>query len=112
MPVSRVEDTSITNSVVWGRLRVASYVATLGGDLTIGDNFPPILILDPGGVARNLTLPTAADAKFVVFEIRNTADAAENLVVKDGVATVATIGQGQTGRVYSDGSSWYSLGVV
>lgn len=55
-----------------------------------------IIEVDPAGGAQNLTLPPEESAAGVVLVIRNSADAAENVVVKnDAAATVVTLAQGK-----------------
>jgi hypothetical protein len=95
---------------------------TLSGDKTIADADAMVLKLDPGGSARDVTLPAegnvSAGGRF--YLIVNAADAAENLVVKDdGAATIGTVGQDKIGLFYNAGlddngaeSSWVQVFVV
>lgn len=83
------------------------HVATLSGNLTLDDTYPSLLKLDPGGLARDVTLPAEATNEGVFVWIVNAADAAENLVVKDdSPATIATINQNEEGIFFCDGTSW------
>ena len=92
-------------------------VITLAAAYTITADHPMILRIDPGGAARDVTLPaTGLSTRGLVFVIFNDADAAENLVLKqsNGSTTVITIGQGKAGIVFNDGSasattSWMGL---
>lgn len=62
----------------------------------VTDNY--ILVLDPGGAARNVDLPaTSAALAGQEFKIINSADAAEALTVRltAGGATVATVDQNE-----------------
>lgn len=118
MSVLNAVNSDVYGAIIHSGFKVAHYKATLAGDLTVGENFPPILILDPGGAARTVTLPAAADAENQLFCIINIADAAEDLTISDGAATVCTVAGSAAGAtndrawVYCDGSSWYSLGVA
>lgn len=81
---------------------------TLGGNLTLTKGHRQILGLDPGGSARDVTLPAENISKDFWFLIVNRADAAENLVVKDdGGATIATLNQNEAGGFWCDGTAWY-----
>lgn len=87
--------------------------ATLSGDLTLDASSANFQALDPGGSARDVTMPTAADSDGLLFWIFNAADAAENLVIKDdGGSTLLTLPQAACGIVGCDGSSWFALSPV
>ena len=87
--------------------------ATLAGDVTMDDTYPNYLKLDPGGSARNVTLPTAAAAlNGRIYKIVNAADAAENLLVKSGANTIVTINQNEAAEVVCDGGAWALIHVV
>lgn len=80
---------------------------TLSGDLAISSETDLAFIeeIDPGGAARNVDLDFDAEGK-VVF-IRNAADAAEDLTIRDSDdSSLVTISQNEAGIVYSDGSKW------
>jgi hypothetical protein len=86
---------------------------TLSGARTVTFADANILRLDPGGAARDVTLPAEANSAGVVYKIINAADAAENLVIKDdGASTVATINQNEMCEVACDGSAWSLLYVA
>lgn len=94
------------------RLKLARTTATLSGAYTIGALTPSqIYVLDPGGSARNVTLPSEeVDAFFLIV---NAADAAENLVIKasDGSTTVCTIGQNEAAVISCDGTTYTAAGL-
>lgn len=82
--------------------------ATLTGDETYDASNKKFNKLDPGGASRNITLPAEGNAQGLWYVFTNTADASENLVIKeDGGSTVSTIAQGQTALVACDGTTWY-----
>lgn len=81
---------------------------TLTGAATLYPNSKRVQRMDPGGSSRNVTLPAVDKCQGVDFVIVNTADAAENLVIKNAAATtIVTIGQDQLGFVWCDGGAWY-----
>lgn len=93
-------------------------VETLAADLQLTAKSSQILKLDPGGSARNVTLPGedqgVADTDGLAFEIVNAADGLEDLVVKDPAgSTVVTISQNEKARVVGTGAQAYAhLGIV
>lgn len=84
-------------------------VRTLTDHITLTEQSRNVQVLDPGGSARNVTLP--AEAVGLFFWFVNTADNAENLVVKnDGGDTVATVAQGEECVVWcNDSAAWAVL---
>ncbi len=88
------------------------YSATLTGNLTLDMSYQNHLRLDPGGSARDVTLPAEAGRNGAWFRILNTADAAENLVVKDdGGSTIVTVSHNEAVIVVCDGTSWVHMGI-
>ena len=86
---------------------------TLTGDRVVTFSDANILRFDPGGSARDVTLPAEADCAGVVYEIINAANASENLVIKnDAAATVATINQNERAKLSCDGTTWTLLYVA
>lgn len=88
---------------------------TLSAAYTIDDTTGQLLRIDPGGAARDVNLPTDLDDSNVGlwYEIVNTADAAENLVVKTGATTVVTISQNEKAKVvYLGDGNWTHMGIV
>ena len=82
-----------------------SYKVTLTSNLSLTESLGRVLILDPGGASRDLTLPTVDFVKSPAggpwFVIVNDAGAAENLVVKDHLGTtVVTIAQNEQKEFY------------
>lgn len=90
--------------------RQSSNIATLADNLALTADSPRIQVLDPGGAARDVTLPPEAACAGVDFFIHNAADAAETLTIKsDGGNTVCTPGQNETAYVFCDGTTWRGL---
>lgn len=82
--------------------------ATLDAATTIDKSHGNVLMLDPGGAARNVTLPDgptkSGDLRFIV----NTADAAETITLKNSAGSnICTIEQNRAVLVgNAGGSSW------
>jgi hypothetical protein len=89
-------------------LRDGVNVETLAAAKTLDDHSSNIQILDPGGASRDVTLPAEnGRANGLPFWFYNSADAAENLVIKnDAGTTITTIGMGKGAMVACDGSAW------
>jgi hypothetical protein len=65
---------------------------------------------DPGGSARDVTLPAVAACKGVIIFISNQADAAEVLTVKNsGGSAIVTPTQAEAALLWCDGVTWYGL---
>lgn len=91
-----------------GEVADAANVETLAAGKTLAATDPRIQTLDPGGAGRDVTLPAAAvGVAGLEFRIANTANAAEDLTVKDATATIITISQNEVGAVWCDGTTWY-----
>lgn len=85
---------------------------TLTGNLTLDLSYGNRLRIDPGGNNRDVTLPAHTGNNGVWFDIVNTADAVENLVIKDSAgSTVVTLNQNERVHVQSNGSAWKHMGV-
>ena len=67
-----------------------------------------ILYVDPGGNTETLLLPPEADMTGALLLIVNTADAAEDVTVKDDADndTIVTVSQNEIGFCCCDGSTW------
>jgi hypothetical protein len=82
---------------------------TLAGNKTIATGDPTFQFLDPT-TARDVTLPAVADNVGKHFVIRNTADGAEVITVKNaGGATICTPTQNETAVVLCVGGVWIAL---
>ncbi|MBC8875135.1 MAG: hypothetical protein H8E44_37415 [Planctomycetes bacterium] len=94
-------------------LDVAVNTETLTGNKTLTLDDKQVQALDPGGAGRTISLPVANDeSKGASFFIKNTADAAEVLTIKDQAATPATIctpTQSESAIVFCDGTNWHGL---
>lgn len=81
---------------------------TCTGSVTLTKRTAQNMMIDPGGASRDVMLPAVENGLF--FSIVNTADANESLVVKNaGGSTIGTVGQGECGEFWSDGSAWTML---
>ena len=110
MTVSPKVDSPFHNCMFRDGFKLLPYVATLAGNLTVDKSFPPLLVLDPGGAARTVTLPAEADSEGLVFLIVNTADAAEALTIEDDAAgSVGSIAQNEMGLAVCDGTAWHLM---
>ena len=92
-----------------GRVQQGSgfYSGTLSGNIALDDTYPNLLKLDPGGSARDVTLPAEATSEGRWYRIVNAADAAENLVIKDdGGSTIGTANQNEEIEVVCSGAAW------
>ncbi len=85
------------------------------GDIVFGYNFATgstllernLLFIDPGGASRLVDLPAEADSDGKFHVIANTADAVEDLTVRDdAAATIVVISQDQVGFVFCNGVVW------
>ena len=66
-----------------------------------------IMSFDPGGSARDLTLPAEATSAGHILLISNEADAAEVITIKDdGAATICTPTQNEAAVLWCDGVKW------
>jgi len=69
-----------------------------------------VIIMDPGGSGRNITLPAEASSTGLLLFLFNAADADESLVVKsDEPATIVTVGQTEGAVLFCDGTTWRGL---
>ena len=117
MSQTNIEGGSLRDIPVVRGFKLASRVITLAADLTLSEKDAPVLIIDPGGASRNILLPAEASSVDLVFIIVNTADAAEDLVVKEdsGVTTIATVNgsvggtANQRGIFHCDGTNWRAI---
>ncbi len=108
MAVTPVVDAEIINSIVRKGFKMDFYAELLAATKVITVDYPPVLILDPGGATQNVDLPAEALSKGLCFWIVNTGSSTETLVVRnDGAGTVLTIAQPENGFVYCDGTTWH-----
>lgn len=102
---------TLVDMVVESGFKLRSLETAVTANYAIGANFPPVLYLDPNGGAKDVLLPAEADSEHLCFIVVNTADAAENVVVKDDsdTTTVVTIGQNSFAIVHCDGTTWRQI---
>ena len=66
-----------------------------------------VLLIDPAGSGRNITLPAEASSTGLFLLIFNTADGAEALTIKDdGGTDIIVLDQNQHGIVFCNGTSF------
>jgi len=83
-------------------------VETLSGDKTVSYTDAAIQVLDPGGAGRNVDLP--GDSIGQAYLVVNTADAAEDLTVRDADDnTVAVVSQNEAAYFVNTGSGYTAL---
>lgn len=69
-----------------------------------------VIIMDPGGAGRNITLPAEASSTGLLLFLFNAADADEGLVIRsDEPATIVTVGQSEGAVLFCDGTTWRGL---
>ena len=86
------------------------------GDIGVGFRLATynanLLIIDPDGAARTVTLYPEADAKGLILTILNQGEAAETLTVNDDSASPVLVGYvhaGEAAVFACDGTSWVKL---
>jgi len=95
------------------RLKGGCEAQTLAGNLTLDASSANLLALEPGGGARDVTVPTAADATGLFFIIANTGSSGNSLTVKNpAAATIAVVANARTTFIGSDGTNWISFGIL
>ena len=106
-----LEDAEAFGIKVMTGLKLAHNGETLTAEKTLTTGDASLQVFDPGGASRDVLLPAEADSEGLVFLIKNTADAAENLVVKEDsdTTTIGTVAQNEAGLFFCDGTTWYSL---
>jgi len=81
---------------------------TLTGTKTLTVTDARMQFLDPGGAGRKVLLPAEASSSGLDFMIFNTADASEDLTVKEDsdTTTIVTISQNEGGLPACNGTTW------
>ncbi len=93
-------------------LRGAVGTGTLSGAYVVDPGDAYLVALDPGGAARNVTLPAAQDGRLHL--VRNTADADERITVlaPDGTTVLAIVPAESTALFGVSDTSWVLLGYL
>lgn len=98
-----MDDNDLRNPTIVSGLRLRTMTKTLGAAFTITADMPPAITLDPGGATRQIVMPleTVESNKGLAFYIRNGADAAEDLTIRNAAndTTVGTISQNEAAWV-------------
>ena len=109
MSGGNLNDGTIRN-FIFGQIRLEVQTETLAANKTLTKLSPSLLMLDPGGSGRDITLPAEADSTGLVFFISNEADGSEVLTIKDdGGTTIVTPAQDEASILWCDGTSWAGL---
>ena len=103
------QDGTIRN-FIFGQIRLEVQTETLAANKTLTELSPSLLMLDPGGAGRDITLPAEADSTGLVFFISNEADNPEILTIKDdGGTTIVTPTENEACIIWCNGTSWSGL---
>lgn len=101
-----LEDNIATDLVLQKGIKSGVHIQTLGAALTLDRDTSHMVVLDPGGATRVVTLPTPERGLWWI--IVNAADAAEDLTINDPAATTrGTISQNEIAIVIQDGTRSY-----
>jgi len=108
---NNMNDFVATGMFVLAGLKLASLEKTVADNEAIAADYPPVLYLDPNGGAKDVLLPAEATAKGLTFIVRNIADAAETLTLKDDsdTTTVVALAQNATAIVHCNGTVWRQI---
>lgn len=107
MTVGRYDNFKADQATIYAGLRVGVNTEALGGTKVLQTDDVVSQWLDPAGAGRNVDLPAEADSEGLMFIIVNTADAAENLTVRnDAAGTVGVVGQNEMGIFICNGTVW------
>ncbi len=110
MGVLPVVGADVLEATIRKGFRLAFVVEELAGNITIGKEYPPVLILDPNNATRDVTLPAEADSEGLTFYILNDGAGSEILVIKDdGGSTIITLDFPDNGWVHCDGVKWRGI---
>lgn len=106
-------NTGVANLLLRGAMGDSHNSVTCTGNLTLtkSTHFTHrILVVDPGGDNRTLTLPAEADMDGWFGALINSADNAETLTVNnDAAAEVASVGQNEGLLFGCDGTRWFGI---
>lgn len=105
---SNIEGANLRQNRILAQNKYESIVQTLAATFTMNDNMPHLLFLDPGGAGRTVLLP--AETKGAWFALANTADADEDLTVKEdsNTTTIGIVSRGAVKLFFCDGTTWHS----
>jgi hypothetical protein len=98
-----MDDNTLRRPTIESKLRLKTMTKTLAAAFTVTADLPPIITLDPGGATRQVVMPSETDEANwgLTFIIRNGANAAEDLTIRDSAnaVTVGTISQDESALV-------------
>lgn len=99
----------LRNPKIYNGLQLGTLVYAAAADLTLDDDSAVCIAFDPSGAGRKVLMPLASALnEGYAFFIVNTADAAEDLTVKDSTdaVTIGTISQNENAWVINVGGTW------
>ena len=102
-----LQDSRANGLEVVSKFKLTGNPTTLGGNVTVTDDFPVVLSYDAGGSSRNVTMPTRALANDNTIRlVVNLSTAGENLTLKDAAATtILTLPSGGVALVIAGGTA-------
>lgn len=110
MGVNPIVGTHIINSMFRLGFKMDFHTEKLGATKVLTVDHPPVIILDPDGATRDVTLPAEADSIGLMFFILNGGDGSQILVIKDdGGTTIITLDFPDHGWVHCDGVKWRGI---
>lgn len=108
MPQGPIQQNRVDDTQTGAVYQQSVNVETLSGDKTLSSTDEQRQVLDPGGAARNVDLPS--DQEGLEYVIVNTADAAEAITVRDAdTNTVVTVNQNEAARVMNTGNGYVTI---
>lgn len=96
-------------------LRIPPLIQTLTATFVVTNDMASLLVLDPGGGARNVDMPAeeAVGMEGKLWIVINAADALEVITLRnDAAGTIGTLTQNETAQLMVVGGVWKLLGVM
>lgn len=101
-----LEDNKLYDPILKKGVKGGVHIQALSGAVTLDRDMAYLAFIDPNGATRVVTLPDPEVG--LMWFVLNTADAAEDLTIKNAAATtLGTISQNEGALIVSDGVNWY-----